>query len=115
MTFVGTDFVRILEEVLPAKFGGSSTDYQMVEEEDENGHTRMSLVVSPEIGDIDEAALVQTVLSELGRGRDINRLMSQVLSQAKTLRVKRMRPLTTERGKLLPLHIQKSKAKAKTD
>ena len=46
MTFVGTDLVRIIEEVLPAKFGGASTDYQMVEEEDKKGHTRMSIVES---------------------------------------------------------------------
>jgi len=107
MTFVGTDFLRILEEVLPARFGGSSTDYQLVEEEDESGQTRMSLVVSPEVGAIDEAELVETVLSELGQGRDIKRLMGQMLSQAGTFRVKRMHPLVTARGKLLPLHINK--------
>ncbi len=111
MTFVGTDLIRILDEVLPAKFGGSPTDYQLIEEEDESGHTRMSLVVSPKVGAIDEAELIKTVLSELGKGRDIRRLMTEVWSQAKTLRVKRMQPLTTARGKLLPLHILKNKPK----
>ncbi len=114
MTFIGTDLVRILDEVLPAKFGGSSTDYQLLEEEDESGHTRLSLLISPEVGAIDENEVVETILSELGKGRDIRRLMSQVWSQAKMIRVRRMRPYTTARGKLLPLHIQKSKEKRRT-
>ncbi len=105
MTVVGTDLVRIIEEVLPAKFGGASTDYQMVEEEDEQGHTKMSLLVSPEVGEIDEAELTQTLLAELGKGKDLQRMMAYFWSQAGTLRVKRMRPVTTARGKLLPLHI----------
>ncbi|MGA7743275.1 MAG: hypothetical protein ABSF35_24025 [Polyangia bacterium] len=108
MTFIGTDLVRILEEVLPTRFGGASTDYQVVEEEDERGHTRMSVVVSPAVGDVDERALVQIVLAELSKGRDARRMMAHMWSQAKTLRVKRATPFTTARGKLLPLHIQKT-------
>jgi len=41
MNIVGTDFVRILEEVLPAKYGGAATDYQLVEEEDSRGQTHL--------------------------------------------------------------------------
>jgi phenylacetate-coenzyme A ligase PaaK-like adenylate-forming protein len=109
MTFVGTDILRIIEEVLPAKFGGVSTDYQMVEEEDEQGHTRLSIIVNPEVGEIDEGELVQTVLSELSKGKDTQRMMTEIWSQAEMLRVKRQRPLITAAGKLLPLHIQKLK------
>jgi len=109
MTFVGTDLIRIIEEVLPAKFGGAYTDYQMVEEEDDKGHTRMSVIVSPEVGPIDEEELIQTIINELRKGEDTQRMMAEVWLQAKTLRVKRNRPLTTARGKLLPLHIQKWK------
>lgn len=109
MTFVGTELVKVIEEILPAKFGGTSTDYQMVEEEDEKGHTRMSVVVSPGVGEIDEAELIQAVLTELGKGRDTQRMIAQVWSQAQTLRVKRAEPFVTARGKLLPLHIRKGK------
>ena len=35
ITLVGSDMVRILEEVLPARFGGSPLDYQLLEEEDD--------------------------------------------------------------------------------
>jgi hypothetical protein len=109
MTFVGTDILRIIEEVLPAKYGGASTDYQMVEEEDEGGRTCLTILVSPEVGEIDERQLVQTVASELSKGNDVRRMMTEIWSQAEMLRVKRMRPFITAAGKLLPLHIQKQK------
>jgi hypothetical protein len=108
MTFIGTDLVRIIEEVLPAKFGGTSTDYQMLEDEDERGYTRMSVLASPELGAIDEAELVKTILAELGKRSSNQRMMADVWAQAKTLRVQRKQPLTTARGKLMPLHIKKS-------
>ena len=105
MTFIGTDLMKIIEEVLPVKFGGTSTDYQMVEEEDEQGHTHMSIVVSPELGAIDEAELIKTILTDLSKGKDGKRMMAEVWDQAKTLRVKRIRPFVTPSGKLMPLHI----------
>jgi hypothetical protein len=109
MTFLGSNLVQILEEVLPGKFGGSPIDYQMVEEEDEAGHTRLTVNVNPAVGKIDENRLIQTVLAELGKGKDTGRMMANVWWQANVLRVKRVRPYTTSLGKLLPLHIQKQK------
>jgi hypothetical protein len=105
MSFVGNDLIKIIEEALPSKFGGNSNMYQMIEEEDEKGHTHLSLVVSPEVGEIDSDELIQFVLSELARGEDTKRLMTEIWVKAKTMRVKRMRPVITARGKLLPLHI----------
>jgi len=107
MTFIGSDLLKVMEEVLPARFGGYSTDYQMVEEEDEKGHTHMSIVVSPDIGTIDEAKVISAVLAEISKGKDTQRMMAEMWSQADTLRVKRIKPLATARGKLLPLHIQR--------
>ncbi len=109
MTFVGLDLLRIIDEVLPSRFGGSPNDYQMVECEDMRGFTRLNIIVSPAVGEIDEADLVQTVLAELGSGKDANRMMTHIWAQAKTLEVKRKWPFTTDRGKILPLHIQKRK------
>jgi hypothetical protein len=37
MNFLGTDLLRLIDEVLPARFGGAPTDYQFVEREDERG------------------------------------------------------------------------------
>jgi hypothetical protein len=109
MTFIGTDLLRIMEEVLPAKFGGTSIDYQIMEEEDEDGHTRLSVIISPEVGEVDETELIETVLAKLSKGEEYRRVMAAVWSQSKTLKVKRMRPIITAGGKLLPLHIQKAK------
>ena len=105
MTFVGTDMVRIIEEVLPARFGGSSADYQMLEREDAQGATRLDVVIAPGVGEVDERAVTELVLSELAKGGDTNRMMAEVWRQGGVLRVRREYPHLTRAGKLLPLHI----------
>ena len=100
VTLVGGDMERILDEVLPARFGGSPLDYQFIEEEDGNGFTRLTLAVSPKVQIADEAAVVDVVLRALP-GDNVRALWEQ----AKTLRVKRMEPVSTSRGKILPLHL----------
>jgi hypothetical protein len=109
MTFIGTDLVRIIEEVLPARFGGSPTDFQIVEEEDEQGHTCMSILVHPRLGAIDKAELTNLVLNELSKGKDAQRMMAQVWAYSAIIRIKRIPPFVTAAGKLLPLHIHKHK------
>jgi phenylacetate-coenzyme A ligase PaaK-like adenylate-forming protein len=109
MTFLGTDLLRILEEILPTRFGGSSIDYQIVEEEDSDGQSYLNIIANPEIGSIDESQLIDTVLDELSEGKDTQRMMAAVWSKSNTIRVRRVKPYTTSRGKLLPLHIQKAK------
>ena len=41
VTLVGSDMERVIERVLPARFGGSALDYQLAEEEDARGFTRI--------------------------------------------------------------------------
>jgi len=108
MTFGGTDIVRIVEEVLPQVFGGASTDYQFIEEEDEHGQTHLSVIVDPAIDLADDSELVQIVLSELARGNDTRRMMSSAWAEAGVIRLKREPPHVTAGGKLLPLHIRKT-------
>ncbi len=105
VTLVGSEMVRILEEVLPARFGGSPLDYQLLEEEDADGFTRLSLVVSPKVAIADERVVIEAVLEALGRSSVAADLARAIWSQAKTLRVKRMEPIWTARGKLMPLHL----------
>lgn len=105
VTLVGSEMVRILEEVLPARFGGSSLDYQLVEEEDEQGFTRLSLVVSPKIDIGEEETVIRTVLETMGRSSVAADTARAIWSQAHTLRVKRAEPVWTSRGKLMPLHL----------
>jgi hypothetical protein len=100
VTLVGTDVVRILEEVLPARFGGSPLDYQLMEEEDASGFTKMSIVVSPRVELDDEDGVVDAFLEALGPGA-----IRSLWTQAGTLRLQRREPVWTERGKLMPLHL----------
>ncbi len=104
MTFIGTDLVRILEEMLPERFGGTSLDYQLVEEEF-GGQTFLCLIVNPSLGPLSEEAVKKVFLSELSSGSEANRLMSRVLESGNTFSVRRSLPSTTTRGKLLPLHL----------
>lgn len=99
MTLVGTDLVRVLEEVLPARFGGSPLDYQLAEVEDETGFTRFEILVDPKVPIADEARVADVVLESLAAGpRELYR-------QAGTIRVRRAPPIWTPRTRLLPLHL----------
>ena len=103
MTFVGDDLIRILEERLPARFGGGPTDYQFVERE-AGARTEIALLVSPRVGEIDERALVELVLACLASGGRVQAMMAGVWSSANTLRVERTEPYVTGGSKVLPIH-----------
>jgi hypothetical protein len=105
VTFVGSDLVRILEETLPARFGGEVTDYQLVEEDSPGGLRTLSLVVDPRLGAIDEAAAVRALLDGLAKGGDRQRGWSRLWAQAGTIRVRREPPVATRRGKILQFHL----------
>jgi len=99
---------RLIEEVLPSKYGGNSTDYQIVEEEDGKGLTRLNILVSPRVGEISEEEILNTVYGEFKREKR-ETIKSDIFSQAGTFRVKRLNPISTEMGKILPLHMGKRK------
>jgi hypothetical protein len=102
-TFLGTDLIRLVEETLPARFGGDATDYQLVEEE-QGGLTKVLVVVSPAVGRLDDAEVVATVLGTLHANPDL-RLMTDVWREGDAVRVLRREPYHTKVGKILPLHI----------
>ena len=108
VTLVGSEMLHILEEVLPARFGGGPLDYQFLEEEEEDsGLTRLSLLISPRVSIPDEKTVIETVLQAIGRestGADAAR---DIWSQTGTLRIKQVEPIWTGRGKLMPLHVAK--------
>ncbi|MBN1367952.1 MAG: hypothetical protein JW967_08500 [Dehalococcoidales bacterium] len=108
MTVINTDLVRILEEVLPQKYGGSAADYQLLEEEDAEGRTHLNLLISPSVGTIKEDDVVSTVLEELRRIPQGGRLAAGVWEQDNTLTVKRMSPISNS-GKVLTLQLTKTK------
>jgi hypothetical protein len=108
MTVLDSDVIRILEEVLPARFGGGPTDYQLVEDEDRAGRPRLRLVVHPALGPLDDAALVDAFLCAVGRRGGAEAIMAHVWRAAQLLRVERRAPHTTPTGKILHLHVRRS-------
>ena len=112
VTFVDADFFNIIENKLPKAFGGKSTDYQLIEEEDVRGLTRLKLVISPNIGDIDEERVTKAFIDLLRQSENSPESWSQsgtyMWDQARTIRIKRDFPVPTRSGKILPFHISKS-------
>ena len=110
ITLVGSDIERIIDEKLPARYGGSALDYQFTEEEDERGFTRLVLRVAPHIALGDEAAATDFVLNALDQGSG-GRLVQATWRQAGTVRIRRESPTVGGRGKVLPLDMR-GRAKA---
>jgi hypothetical protein len=104
MTFVGSDVIVLLDELLPARFGGQPTDYQLVEEE-VDGFPKVGVVVSPTVGEVDERAVIEAVLGALSAGPGYKGMMADVWRGGDTLRVVRREPYATAAGKILPLHV----------
>ncbi len=103
MSVLGSDVLRVLEDVLPSRFGGSPLDYQLVHEEDDAGLSRLVLLVDPAVGAVDGEAAVATVLEELRRGDDAAELARATWTGARTLTVRREAPRVSGGGKLMPL------------
>lgn len=112
VTFVDTDFIRIIEKDLPEKFGGRSTDYQLVEEEDSKGLTQLQLLVSPRIGPVNEGEVLNRFMVLLRKAEDSPESWAQsgteMWKQSKMVRIKRDYPIPTASGKILPFHLLKT-------
>jgi hypothetical protein len=104
VTFMGSELYRLVEETLPARFGGSATDYQLVEEQ-MNALPSVSVVVAPGVGPIDESALVEVILEALRSYPSGGPSMTEQWRQGETLRVVRREPYVTGDRKILPLHL----------
>lgn len=109
VTLIGSDVVHILEEVLPARYGGSPLDYQMMEVEDEDGFTRLRLLVSPRLEIDDDNEVVRTVLDALQERNAGADQAQSVWREAGALRIERTEPVWTSRGKFMSLHVLKSR------
>jgi hypothetical protein len=107
VTFVDTDFVWILEKKLPEIFGGRSTDFQVVEEEDSNGIPQLQLLVSPRVGNVNEREVVNTFVKLLRRAEDRGWAQSgtEMWQQSGIVRMVRDFPMPTASGKIMPFHL----------
>jgi hypothetical protein len=109
VTFVDTDFVWIIEKKLPEIFGGKSTDYQVVEQEDGNGIPQLRLMVSPRIGNVNESEVVNTFIKLLKRAEDRGWAQSgtEMWKQSGIVRMVREFPVSTASGKIMSFHLVK--------
>lgn len=101
MTFLDAEITRVLEEVLPARFGGGPTDYQLVEEEAADGSPHLRLLVHPAVGALDEHGVADVFLSALGAGPGAAGVMARLWRDAGVLRVERRPPRLSASGKIL--------------
>lgn len=99
MHFTGRVLFRVLEEVLPARFGGDPTDYQLVEAE-EQGNRVVRIRMHPRLGDVQAGEVVEAVLASLAAGGTGDRMMADIWRQAKTLRLERRPPEVSVAGKV---------------
>jgi hypothetical protein len=106
MTFHDTDLVRVLEEVLPARFGGGPLDYQLAERETSDGRAVLCLLVDPRLGPLDPSTLTRAFLDGLASESGAQRVMALAWRDAGLLRVERRRPEVTAGGKINHLHAQ---------
>ena len=105
MNYFYGDLFQFLEEAIPSEFGGGPGDYQLVEEEDVDGQTHLTLLVHPDVESLDEEALLLRLREGLGEGSRGNRFMSMVWQNAGAFRIRREVPHASPRGKVLPLHV----------
>jgi hypothetical protein len=98
MTLHDTQIVRVLEETLPSRFGGVPSQYQLVEDEGEDGQPRLTLVVHPAIGATDEQEIIRVFRAGLNGE-------SPLWDTPGFLRVERRPPIATASGKILHLHL----------
>jgi hypothetical protein len=108
ITLIGSELLVLIEQVLPARFGGTPLDYQLMEQEEEHGLTRIFLVIHPRIEIADEQEVIQVVLDTFRNASPAADTARAMLEQAGALRIKRMEPVWSARGKLMPLHIERN-------
>jgi hypothetical protein len=110
MSFLDTDIIRVLEDVLPARFGGAPTDYQLVEDEEADGRPRLRLFIHPALGPVDPQEASAAFLDAIGAGVGPERVMGLAWRGAGLPRVERRPPLATGSGKILHLHVSRRPA-----
>jgi hypothetical protein len=104
MTLLGKDLLQILEISLPHHFGGTPTDYQLVEQEGAN-QTEIELRVNPRIGAVPEEKVRSFFLAEMKKLYG-GALSNRNWSQTNGFRVVFAEPYVTRNtDKVHPLHL----------
>jgi hypothetical protein len=104
-SFARANLERILEQVLPGRFGGTSVDYQLAEEEAGGGAAKLVLRISPSVGELDEVLARTALLEEIGRGGLINQYHAGLWRDADSVEIRRETPVASRVGKVLPFQL----------
>lgn len=108
MNFLAADLQELVDTVLPKRFGGAPTNYQLAERE-VGGLPRVEVVVSPRVGHVEETEVRETVLRHLAGLDQGGRLMAGLWDQGETVTVVRREPQATGVGKILALHVAEAR------
>lgn len=100
MTFFDSDLLGILEDVLPRRFGGGPTDYQLIEEATADGRSALRLVIAPSVGVLDESVVEDAFLDAVAARSDAARVMSMAWRRAGVVRIERRPPAVADSGKI---------------
>jgi hypothetical protein len=103
MTVVDTDVIHVLDELLPTRFGGGPTSYQLVEITSD-GTPSLELLVHPALGRLDEMAIRDAFLEGIAGLSSTGRVTALRWRAEGLPRVERRPPLTTPTGKILHVH-----------
>jgi hypothetical protein len=104
VTFLGSDLIPILEQVLPSAFGGAPTDFQLVEGEGSDGQPFLEIRVHPRVGPLDGALVMDTFCSAISKNSSTWAERLRLWRDAGILRVSRQAPKTSKAGKILHIH-----------
>ena len=108
LTFLDLDVIRVLEEVLPGRFGGSPVDYQIVERFDTPGsRSQIQLLLSPDLGELNHDEVLNVFLEAVGGGSEGERFMELQWRFGNVVEVVRRQPYRTASGKILHLYSEK--------
>lgn len=108
MNFLGQELAQVLEDVLPARFGGVATDYQLLERE-QDGLSRVLLLVHPRIGPLDEQGIVDAMITHLAAAGRSQAMMADMWRSSGTLTVVRAEPESTASWKTHSVQIERGR------
>jgi hypothetical protein len=103
MTVLDADVIHVLDELLPTRFGGGPTSYQLVEVTSDRAPS-LALLVHPALGQLDERAVRDAFLGSIASLSSAGRVAALRWRAEGLPRVERRLPLATATGKILHVH-----------
>ena len=105
LTLLDDGLMRVVEEVLPERFGGTLLDYQLVEECFDP--SRLFLYIHPRIRLEDEKAVLRLMEVELKKSPFFREFNKTIGSNDSMLTIRREEPVITPGSKFMPFHVVK--------